>query len=192
MRIKWIGKYNGNNLPVVPIKDSNKVLPSVTIKHTFTIIPILLLMGVLVYLKNNVLDERIIFSRELLAVGFLIGIALFPLHEILHALCFPTGSDVFLFYTRQGLGTTCTTPITRNRFIVINIIPSAILGMIPLLLYLIIPKGYTAFSTILFAVAFLHIGGSYADYVNIAHLLRLPAKSFIQISGENIYWNTDI
>lgn len=190
MKIKWIGKYNGNNLPIVPVKDPNKVLPSVTTKHSFAIVPILLLMGILVYFKNNILDEKIIFSRGMLAVGFLIGIALFPLHEILHALCFPADSDVFLFYTKQGLGTTCTTPITRNRFIVINIFPSVILGVIPLLLYLVIPKGYTEVSTILFAIAFLHIGGSYADYINIAHLLRLPAKSFIQISGEKIYWNT--
>lgn len=189
MKIKWIGKYNGNNLPVVHVEDSAKDLPSVTAKHTFLLIPILFLLGFCVYFKNVILGERVIFSKGTLAIGFMIGIILFPVHEMLHAVCFPPGSEIFLFYTKLGLGTTCTSPVSRNRFIVVNILPSIILGIIPLLMYLIIPKEYASAATILFAVAFLHIGGSYADYINIVHLLRLPAKSIIQISGEKIYWS---
>jgi len=185
-KMDW--KYNGNNLPVVHVEDSAKVLPSVTTKHTFWLIPILLFLGFCVYFKNVILGERVIFTKGTLAIGFLIGIILFPVHEILHAACFPPGSETFLFYTKQGLGTTCTSPVSRNRFIVVNLLPSVILGLFPLLLYLMIPKEYVSAATILFAIAFLQVSGSYADYINVVHLLRLPAKSTIQISGEKIYW----
>lgn len=188
MKIKWIGKYNGTNLPIVPVDASSNALPSVTTRHALALIPILLLLGFCVYLKNGIIGERIVFTKGMLGIGFLIGIILFPVHEMLHAACFPAESDVFLFFTKQGLGTTCTSPISRNRFILINLLPSVVLGLIPLLVYLVIPKGNANAATILFAVAFLQVGGSYADYINVFHLLRIPSKSIIQISGEKIFW----
>lgn len=192
MKIKWIGKYNGTNLPVVPVEESMKVLPEVKTKHALALIPILLGLSLCVIFKNRVLHERVLFTREMLADGFFIGIMLFPVHELLHAVCFPPGSEIFMFFTNKGLGTTCTSPMTRNRFIFVNLFPSIVLGFIPLLLYLITPKVHSSIATIMFAIAFLHIGGSYADYTNILHLLRIPAKTTIQISGERIYWKDQI
>lgn len=93
-----------------------------------------------------------------------------------------------MYYTMQGLGTSCTAPMKRNRFIFVSMFPSIILGMIPFVLFLVIPSSYKFAETILFAVSFLHLGAGYADYYNLLHLMKVPGNTIIQISGEKIYW----
>jgi hypothetical protein len=187
MKIRWVGKYNGSNLPVAELPPGAKELPPVTGKSALAIIPVVLVVFLLVYLKG-IWDERILFSRLDLAIGFGIGILLFPVHELIHALCFPAGSEVVMYYTAQGLGTSCTAPLKRNRFIYVSVFPTVILGLIPLVLFMAIPSSYVLVETILFAVSFLHLGAGYVDYCNLLHLMQIPRNAFVQISGEKIYW----
>ncbi len=142
MKIKWLRKYTGNNLPTVEQKSDAKTLPAVTTKSIVMLLPILLLFVLCVYCKRRYLGG-IAFSRIDWMIGLVIALVFFPVHELLHAFCFPAKSEVFMFYTMQGLGITCTTPITRNRFILVNLIPSTVLGLIPLILFMVIPHTYS-------------------------------------------------
>ena len=187
MKIKWIGKYNGNNLPTVDVGTGAKELPEVTSKSAIILIPIFLLFACCVYIKKTYLGG-VAFSRVDWMIGLVIALLFFPVHELIHAVSFPAGSEVIMFYTTQGLGTTCTSPMTRNRFIVVNILPSLILGVVPLIAYMIVPRTYAFASTVLCVFSLVHVGAGYVDYLNIVHLLRLPADSKIQISGAKIYW----
>lgn len=45
MKIKWIGKYDGNNLPAVDVGTGAKELPEVTSKSAIILIPIVLLFA---------------------------------------------------------------------------------------------------------------------------------------------------
>ncbi len=187
MKIKWIGKYDGNNLPKVEMEAGAKSLPEVTARSAVILLPILFIFALCVYCKSVYLGG-IAFSKVNWMIGILIGLPFFPVHELLHAICFPKGSEVFLFYTMHGLGTTCTTPMTIKRFIFVNLFPSMILGIIPLIIFMVIPHTYAFLSTTLCVFSLLHIGGSYVDYLNILHLLKLPKNATIQISGEKITW----
>ena len=187
MKIKWIGKYNGNNLPAVDVDADAKSLPEITSKSALMLIPILLMFALCVYCKRVYLGG-FAFSRGAWMIGIVIALLFFPVHEFLHAICFPAGSQVFMFYTTQGLGITCTTPMTRNRFIFVNLFPSIILGGASLVLFLAIPHTYVFASMIFGAFSLLHLGGSYVDYLNVIHLLKLPKNTIIQISGAKIYW----
>ena len=171
MKIKWIGKYDGNNLPTVDVGAGAKELPEVTGKSVIMLIPIVLL-----------------FARIDWMIGLVIALLFFPVHELIHAASFPSNSKVIMFYTMQGLGTTCVSPMTRNRFIVVNMLPSLILGVVPLIAYMIVPSSYVFASTVLCVFSLIHVGSGYADYLNIVHLLRLPSNAKIQISGAKIYW----
>ena len=51
MKIKWIGKYDGKNLPTVDVEVGAKELPEVTSKSAIMLIPIVLLFACL-YQKN--------------------------------------------------------------------------------------------------------------------------------------------
>lgn len=187
MKIKWIGKYDGNNLPTVDVGDDAKSLPEVTTKSALMLIPILLIFAICVHCKRVYLGG-IVFSKVSWMIGILIALLFFPVHELLHAICFPSGSQVFMFYTMQGLGITCTTPMTRNRYIFVNLFPSMILGGISLILFLVIPCIYAFASTVLCVFSLLHLGSGYVDYLNIIHLLELPKNTIIQISGAKTYW----
>ena len=134
MKIKWIGKYDGNNLPTVDVGTGAKELPEVTSKSAIILIPIVLLFACCVYIKKIYLGG-VAFSRVDWMIGLVIALLFFPVHELIHAVSFPAGSEVIMFYTTQGLGTTCTSPMTRNRFIVVNMLPSLILGIVPLIAY---------------------------------------------------------
>lgn len=70
----------------------------------------------------------------------------------------------------------------------VNMLPSLILGVVPLIAYMIVPSTYAFASTVLCVFSLVHVGTGYVDYLNIVHLLRLPADSIIQISGAKIYW----
>ena len=178
MKIKWIGKYDGNNLPTVDVGAGAKELPEVTSKSAIILIPIVLLFACCVYIKKTYLGG-VAFSRVDWMIGLVIALLFFPVHELIHAVSFPAGS---------GLGTTYTSPMTRNRFIVVNMLPSLILGVVPLIAYMIVPRTYAFASTVLCVFSLIHVGAGYVDYLNIVHLLRLPADSKIQISGAKIYW----
>ena len=53
MKIKWIGKYDGNNLPTVDVGTGAKELPEVTSKSAIILIPIVLLFACCVYIKKT-------------------------------------------------------------------------------------------------------------------------------------------
>lgn len=56
MKIKWIGKYDGNNLPTVDVGAGAKELPEVTSKSAIMLIPIVLLFACCVYVKKLILE----------------------------------------------------------------------------------------------------------------------------------------
>lgn len=157
MKIKWIGKYDGNNLPTVDVGAGAKELPEVTSKSAIILIPIVLLFVCCVYIKKTYLGG-VAFSRVDWMIGLVIALLFFPVHELIHAVSFPAGSEVIMFYTTQGLGTTCTSLMTRNRFIVVNMLPSLILGIVPLIAYMIVPSTYAFASTVLCVFSLVQIG----------------------------------
>lgn len=187
MGIKWIGRYNGRNFSVADVDADAKPLPEITATSAFMLIPILLAFALCVYCKSAFLGG-VAFSRRHWTIGILLGLLFFPVRKLLHAICFPAGSTVFMFYTLHGLGMTCASPVTRNRFIWINLLPSIILGLLPLVLFMAVPCTYAFASTVLCVFGMLHLGSSYADYLNVLHLLKLPERAVIQLSGAKIYW----
>ena len=125
MKIKWIGKYDGNNLPTVDVgtvckrtAGSNKQVCN----HTYSDCSFVCL---LCFISKQTYLGGVAFSRVDWMIGLVIALLFFPVHELIHAVSFPAGSEVIMFYTTQGLGTTCTSPMTRNRFIVVNMLPIA-------------------------------------------------------------------
>lgn len=187
MKVKWIGKYSGDNLPTADICNNAHELPEVTNKSAVLIIPIILLLLSILIIKSRFLTG-VILDRRYLLVGLICGFLMTPIHELLHAVCFPKGNTVYMFYTTYGLGTTCLSPIQKPRFIFINIFPSIILGVLPLIVFLCVPREFTVLNNILYGISFVNIGASYADYMNVIHLFKVPRNATIQISREKIYW----
>ena len=53
MKIKWIGKYDGKNLPIVDVEVGAKELPEVTSKSAIILIPIVFFVFLLCLYQKN-------------------------------------------------------------------------------------------------------------------------------------------
>lgn len=56
MKIKWIGKYDGKNLPIVDVEVGAKELPEVTSKSAIILIPIVFCFLVVFISKKLILE----------------------------------------------------------------------------------------------------------------------------------------
>lgn len=186
MKIKWIGKFSGK-LPTSDLPDNAKPLGKITNKSVLLFIPIFAIIVLLWIIKRNIIGIE--FNRIYFLVGIGIALVFSVIHELLHAVCFSANAEIEMFYTNMGLGTTSVSPLKKSRFIIMNLFPSIILGIIPLLIWLFIPQGYALVSSILFAFGFFHFGASYGDFQNVINAIRfVPNNAIMQISGEQFYW----
>jgi len=186
MNIKWIGKLQGEKLPSASLPSTCSALPEVKSKSALLLIPILAFFFLIVYMKYYMTGLSI--TLRYVNIGFLLAIVTLPLHELIHAIAYPWNSEIVMYYTMAGLGTSCTRPVSKKRFIAIDILPMFILGVIPLFILIFIPKENTILNSILFGFSFIHLGGGYSDVQNIINILKVPSGSTIQISGSRIYW----
>lgn len=76
MKIKWIGKYDGDNLPRVEAETDAKSLPEVTTRSAVILLPILLIFSLCVYCKSVYLGGTA-FSKVNWMIGIIIGLLFF-------------------------------------------------------------------------------------------------------------------
>lgn len=187
MRIRWIGKYNGKNLPAAELPPGARRVMEPDGGALPALLVLLAVAFGLLSVKKYLLDGTILL-RGPMTLGFGLALLLVPLHELLHAAAFPAGAEVDIFYTRFGLGTSCTAPVSRGRFLLIALLPSTVLGLVPLAALLLVPGEACRWISFLFGVGALHLAGGNSDYVTALHLLRLPPDATVQISEGEIYW----
>ncbi len=150
------------------------------------IIPMFLLMNIIVeyFLNVSLLDIR--FNIYGLVLAFLMMLP----HEYLHGICFPRNAQVNIYYLSKfiAFATSCIEPISKKRYIWMNLCPNLFLGFIPFILWLFffndMPIGNTIFTFSLICTSF-----GAMDYVNIINaIIQMPVKSYQQLSGIHSYW----
>ena len=146
--------------------------------------------GEIVYTGDGPVMDILNLVPDFTTLGVVFAlIALIP-HELLHAVCFGKGAEVEMFFKSTGAFVTSTKPISKNRFIFLSLLPNVVFGVIPLILWAVLPYN-AAYSSHLhtFATAGLVIG--VGDYVNVFNALRqMPKGSIQQLSGSHSYWFT--
>jgi len=123
-------------------------------------------------------------------VGIILSLPAFVLHEILHAVCFGKNAEVGLYIApKQGfLFVLSNAPISKPRFIFMSLFPNIILGLIPLIIWIIIPMGDVQGSILFIFSSTLILGGA-GDYLNSYNAFKqMPKGSIQQLSGMNSYW----
>ena len=186
MKIKWIGKFDGN-LPTAELPSTASPLGIATSKSALFAVPLLAIAVLFLLVKINTMGVRI--DRTSFFIGIGIALIFTAAHELLHAVCFPSGHEVIMYYTSMGLGITSIAPLSKKRFLLINLLPMVKLGIVPLIVWLFLPKDCVVVNSILFAFSFFHLGASYGDLQNITNAIRnVPKNATIQISGDQIYW----
>ncbi len=119
--------------------------------------------------------------------GFIIAL---PLHELMHALCYPKEATVWIGLCLRKIAAYAISyqPLTKIQFIIMSSAPS-ILGIIPLVIFILVPITMKPILTICIVQAFMGLISPSPDYMDIISVLRkVPNDAMIQDTQDGLYY----
>lgn len=197
LKLIWKGKFNGvEDLPVEEVpKDARRFEEPETASDLAretrkSLIPVIIFLLIVIFLRMKING-----SFKVNDVLNIFGVILLPFsivpHEYLHALAFPKGAEVKMWYSfKQRLAVIISDrAITKRRFIFLNLLPNIVFGFLPLVIWIFVSKNMSFLSGILFTFGFISLIMGTGDFMNVYNAIRqVPKKAMIQISGFNSYW----
>ncbi len=154
----------------------------------YGIVPMILCFACF-WLKQSASDA-FLFDLRFMPLGLLIGFLLIPVHEFLHAVCYPKQAKVYVGICLKKVAAYAVSfyPIRKSRYIVMSLSPM-LLGILPLIVFCICPLQWKALLTICVAPAFMGMISPSPDYMDVIAIIRqVPNGAYIQASNEGLYW----
>ena len=149
----------------------------------------LILCFACVFAKKNASDE-FIFDLRFMPLSFAIGFLLMPIHEFLHAICYPKNAKVYVGVCLKKVAAYAISfyPISKSRYIVMSLMPM-LLGILPLIVFLACPLHWKALLTVCVVPAFMGMISPSPDYMDVISIIKqVPNGAKIQASNEGLYW----
>ena len=152
-------------------------------------IPPLVVCFLAVFYKKNA-GGGFIFDLRFMPLSFVIGFALIPVHELLHAVCYPKGATVYVGVCLKKIAAYAVsfTPVSRRRYIVMSLAP-VVQGLIPLLIFVLCPVEYKAVLTACVVPAFMGLISPSPDYMDVLLIIKqVPKGAMVRASNEGLFW----
>lgn len=134
----------------------------------------------------------LIAMAAIVAILFLISI---PLHEVLHAIGFPLKCEKEMWKdTDKGIMFLyCTASVKKGKYILLTLLPSIILGVVPLVVSLIIYNKASAEIVVgLMIYSFGNICAGTTDYGIASRIFsQVPKNGIVFNSGVETYWKVE-
>lgn len=184
----WDREFADEPLPENAVKISQ---PDDIVKGStpYMILPCAVCMAS-VFIKSRMAGDFLL-DLWFMPLGFLIGfLVAMPLHEFLHAVCYPRGATVYIGVCLKRLRAYAVSfsPVTKRRFIVMSLAP-ALSGVAALGVFSLCPFGLKPLLTISMVSAFMGLISPAPDYMTILHVLRqAPEGAMIQASNQGLFW----
>ncbi len=142
-------------------------------KRAFPIATILCCSLFVTMFIKTYISHKVVVSPLFIALGFGIGFLLLILHEWLHAIVYPNSATVTIGKLKGKIlfVALASYPLKRSRFILMNLLPF-ILGIIPLVTFIISPADYTILNGILFGLASMGMVSPYLDVYNVITVIK--------------------
>lgn len=142
-------------------------------KRAFPIATILCCSLFVTMFIKTYISHKVVVSPLFIALGFDIGFLLLILHEWLHAIVYPNSATVTIGKLKGKIlfVALASYPLKRSRFILMNLLPF-ILGIIPLVTFIISPADYTILNGILFGLASIGMVSPYLDVYNVITVIK--------------------
>ena len=197
LNIKWIGfinekdidKYQKGELDSNAVKmKMPKTMNEIMLKGLpFAIFPtiIMLLSG---NIKEHIFNQAILY-REYILLGLIIGLVLALVHELLHAIVYPKDVNKYIGIIKPfSFCQLASYPLSKKRFILMCLLPY-ILGIIPYIMFWIVPAKYTILNSIIWTLALFGIIAPYPDAYNVYQVLKqVPKGRKVQFYGNDTYY----
>lgn len=134
------------------------------------------LMTVVVFLKTYA-SQKVVVSPAFIAIGFGLGFLLLIVHELLHAIVYPKAATVTIGKIKGKIlfVALASYPMKRSRFMLMCLLPF-LLGIVPLVLFILSPAANTVLNGILFGLACMGMVSPYADVYNVVIVIRKASK----------------
>lgn len=195
-KIKWAGKiddisaYQKGNLS----QNAQKMkMPQTMGEMMIKAIPFLIMMWALVFIvmliKTMHCGERT-FSPLFIVFGVLAGFPLLLVHELLHGVVYPKDAVVHIGIIPKNFAAVALAsyPLSKARFILMSLLPF-ILGIIPLVLFIVMPSSLKALNGFLFGMAIMGMISPYSDCYNVYQVLKqAPKTAKLQFYGDDLYY----
>ena len=140
----------------------------------------------------KILDSEGIIGKSLpfgilpMLIGFIVAL---PLHEFAHAICYPKGATVWVGLCLRKVAAYAISyhPLTKKRFIIMSLAP-AVLGIIPLIGFILIPITMKPLLTICMVLAYMGLISPAPDYMGIVSvLMKAPPYALICDTQDGLY-----
>ncbi|MBR1533343.1 MAG: DUF3267 domain-containing protein [Ruminococcus sp.] len=152
-------------------------------------IPPMLICFLTVFLKAFLNKEPPIdplFILPALIIGMIVAL---PLHELMHAICYPKKAEVWVGLCLRKVAAYAISfcPITRRRYVLMSLAPS-LLGILPLIAFILIPVSYKPSLTFCIVSAFTGLISPCPDYMDVLAVMRQTNKNdMIQAANDGLY-----
>ncbi len=192
-RIIWEGNQPwGKEFPEIPLTEGAVKIERpddlLSASVPYGIVPMLLCF-IAVFIKKSASTE-FIFDLRFMPIGFLIGFLLMPVHEFLHAVCYPKEATVYVGISIKKVAAYAFSafPISKRRYIIMSLAP-VLLGIIPLCVFLMCPLKLKWLLTICIVLSFMGLISPSPDYMDVIQIMRqVPNGAKIQASNEGLFW----
>lgn len=186
--LKWGGRYDEKRLETVAVPQ-NAVEFTINQSNT-RIFLYAVFMTLLAVIAPRV---RFAFGMSIrilpILIGMVLSLALLPVHELIHSLCYPKGTTVFAYRHGLRIELHSTAAISKQRFIVFLLMPVLVLGMAPLLIWFCLPSQAGFINGLLYGFSFSSIGMSIGDIVTLVTVIRTIPKGYCFVaSGTKFYF----
>lgn len=131
-----------------------------------------------------------LFSPLFVPLGALMGLILMAVHELLHAIVYPSGAEVAVGVIPKQLAAVALVsyPLSRKRFAFMSLLP-LVLGLVPLAVFLFLPADMKRLSGVMFGAAIMGCISVAPDVYNVFQMIRQsPGNSKIQFHGDDMYY----
>lgn len=191
MKITWKGFMDEHNLFTYPDLpgDAGKLISDKGAWMMYLlIIPIFIIAFIGIKLRLPYAAKPM-FTKWALLAGLALSLPFLAAHELIHAVCCPKKTEIFLYVTSAGICLIPTGPLSRRRYIIMAMMPTVILGIFPFLVWLFHPGLNVRTGSILFGFSQGSLSRCIGDIYNvILASTKMTAESVLVTSGKDCYY----
>ena len=176
--IENIKEYQRGNLPGNAVRIDAPHSIDEMLKKAAPITAVLSIVLFLAMFIKTIVEHDLVINPIAFVFGFIFGFLLLAVHELLHAVVYPKDAKVTVGKLKGKLVfvALASFPMSRFRFILMSLIPF-VLGIIPLLVFVISPAEYKIVNGLMFGMAAMGMVSPSADVYNVIIVLCQAKKT---------------
>ena len=193
-KIKWIGLIKEEKMKDYQVgelsKNAKKMnMPTTSKEMMIKALPFIIPAFVILFLSVYFKSGEIFLLRLYIIIGVLLGFLALIIHELLHAIVYPKNANVYIGIAKRiTFVALASYPLKKEKFILMCLLPY-ILGIIPLILFWIMPITDMKIHSILFGLSAMGLGSPYPDLFNVYQVLKqTPKNCKIQFYKDDTYY----